>query len=299
MGQDTSSQVEPQLASLVAGAPWRTTAVIAASVAAWGILAWIALDMDHPLVRLTMPGLAAPAGMAEMPGMAGMPGMADMPGMAGMEGMASAPEAGGWSGLNLLAVYLMWSIMMAAMMLPSGLPMVLTFVHLSTVSGERARALAFVGAYLLVWSGFSAFATAAQWAFQAMGWVDPMVVSRSARLTGLLLVIAGIYQFSPLKRYCLTYCRTPLGFLVTNWQPGAGGAFRMGAWHGLTCMGCCWALMALLFVGGVMNLAWVAALAIIVAVEKMAPGGDRLARLLGFALIAAGLVKLVWIAAAG
>jgi predicted metal-binding membrane protein len=179
------------------------------------------------------------------------------------------------------------------MMLPWALPMILTFVHLASRSGEPARAHGFVAAYLAVWFGFSAGATAAQWAFQAIGWVDPMIVSRSPWLTGVLLLIAGIYQFSPLKRTCLSRCRTPMGFLLGEWRPGARGAFVMGLRHGLFCLGCCWALMALLFVGGVMNLAWIAALSVAVALEKLLPRGDRVASVLGLLLIGIGCLKLL------
>lgn len=115
----------------------------------------------------------------------------------------------------------------------------------------------------------------------------------SAGLTGGLLLLAGLYQFSRLKRMCLGRCRTPLGFLVGEWRAGVGGAFVMGWRHGLFCVGCCWALMGLLFVGGVMNLAWIAALSVAVAFEKLAPGGQRLAPLLGLGLMAAGLLKLL------
>lgn len=112
-------------------------------------------------------------------------------------------------------------------------------------------------------------------------------------VTVALLLIAGVYQFSPLKRVCLATCRTPLGFLLGEWRAGVYGAFMMGVRHGVLCLGCCWALMALLFVGGVMNLAWVVALSIAVAIEKLAPHGDRLARVLGLGLIAAGLFRLL------
>jgi predicted metal-binding membrane protein len=171
--------------------------------------------------------------------------------------------------------------------------MIRTFVDLSARRGEHARALGFVAAYLLVWTAFSAAATAAQWALQTQEWVDPMIVSTSARLNAVLLVIAGAYQFSPLKRLCLARCRTPVGFLLGEWRGGAVGGFVMGLRHGLFCVGCCWALMALLFVGGVMNLAWIAALSIAVAIEKLAPGGARLATALGILLIAVGAWKLL------
>jgi predicted metal-binding membrane protein len=183
-------------------------------------------------------------------------------------------------------------VMMAAMMLPSALPMILAFIKLGSDAAGVARARSFVAAYLLVWCAFSVAASVAQWALQAAGWVDPMIVSRSVGLTAALLLIAGLYQFSPLKRICLSSCRTPMAFLLGEWRAGVSGAFVMGLRHGLFCLGCCWALMALLFVGGAMNLAWVAALSITVAVEKLAPHGERLAWLLGAALIATGLWRL-------
>ena len=171
--------------------------------------------------------------------------------------------------------------------------MILTFVDLGVRSGDPVRGHSFVAAYLLVWFAFSVAATGAQWALQALGWIDPMIVSSSALLTGLLLLIAGVYQFSRLKKVCLSRCRTPMGFLLGEWRAGVHGAFVMGVRHGLFCVGCCWALMALLFVGGAMNLAWVAALSIAVAIEKLAPGGERLASVLGLGLMAAGLVRLL------
>ena len=259
MRQDASNRAgqAPGLVTLVARGPYQATAVLALSVAAWGFLAWISIDMGHPLVQLTMPG---------------------------------SPS---WSLPSALAIFLMWAVMMAAMMLPSALPMILTFVHLSVRGGEHARGRAFVAAYLLMWAGFSAAASALQWALQALGWVDPMMARASPWLTAALLAIAGVYQFSPLKKVCLAHCRTPFGFLLGEWRPGVAGAFRMGARHGLVCIGCCWAVMALLFVGGVMNLAWIAALSIVVAIEKMAPRGEQLSVLLGLVLIAAGVVKLL------
>ena len=231
--------------------------VVALSVLCWAALVWLVVDMGHPLAQLTMP-------------------------------MSSQ-----WSAANVLAVWVMWAVMMAAMMLPSALPMILAFVKLGADAAARARAHSFVAAYLLVWFAFSVGATAAQWGLQALDWVDPMIVSRSAGLTVALLLIAGVYQFSPLKRMCLAHCRTPMGFLLGEWRPGVAGAFVMGVRHGVLCIGCCWALMALLFVGGAMNLAWVAALAIAVAIEKAAPRGERLAWLLGVGLIAAGLFRLL------
>ena len=263
MGQqssDPAGDIPQGATTLIAEQPKRSIAILLVSLIGWVFLAWIAVDMGHPVAQLMMPG---------------------------------SPD---WSAASVLAIWLMWALMMAAMMLPSALPMILTFVRLGIRNGEQARARSFVAAYLLVWFGFSAAATAAQWVLQAMDWVNPMIVSTSALLTALLLVLAGLYQFSPLKKVCLSQCRTPLGFLIGEWRAGVKGAFVMGVRHGLFCVGCCWALMALLFVGGVMNLAWIAALSVAVAIEKLAPRGERLAAALGLALIAAGLVKLLALA---
>jgi predicted metal-binding membrane protein len=250
-------QPSPGTFALVARQPRRAVGILAFALIAWAFLAWLALDMGHPLARLTMPGSAH------------------------------------WRGANVLAVVVMWAVMMAAMMLPSALPMILTFVELSRRGGEPGRARAFVAAYLTIWFVFSVAAAAAQWLLQLAGWVDPMIVSTSTSLTAALLLIAGVYQFSPLKRLCLSGCRTPLGFLLGEWRPGVAGAFAMGVRHGIFCVGCCWALMALLFVGGAMNLAWVAALSIAVAFETLLPGGQRVSSLLGVALIALGFIKLL------
>ena len=256
-GLNAASAAQPGTARLVARQPKRTIGILALALVGWLFLAWLLIDMSHPLAQLTM------------------------------------PDSAQWDLSNVAAVWLMWSVMMAAMMLPSALPMILSFVHLAARSGEPARGHSFVVAYLAVWFGFSAGATLAQWAFQVMDWVNPMIVSTSAVLTTVLLLIAGVYQFSPLKRICLSGCRTPMGFLLGEWRPGAYGAFVMGLRHGLFCLGCCWALMALLFVGGVMNLAWIAALSIALALEKLLPRGERLAAVLGLALIGVGCVKLL------
>ena len=234
----------------------RAAALVAASVFAWAFLAWIALDMEAPLAQLMMP---------------------------------ASPH---WSLANALAVGAMWAVMMAAMMLPAAMPMVLAFTSMSLRSGQPGRARAFVAGYLAVWSAFSIAATAVQWMLQARGWIDPMATSRSAGLTAALLLIAGLYQFSPLKKQCLSHCRSPLAFVLGRWRPGWGGAASMGARHGLSCLGCCWALMALLFVGGVMNLAWIAALSLAVGVEKIAGRGERVAAVLGVAMLLAGAIKL-------
>lgn len=234
-----------------------TFLILALSLIGWALLAWMALDMGHPVAQLMM------------------------------------PTSSTWTTANLWAILCMWAIMMAAMMLPSALPTVMSFARLCERGGEHPRFFAFVVAYLLVWVVFSVAATAMQWVLQYADWINPMIASTSVGLSGSLLLIAGVYQFSPLKRVCLSNCRTPLGFLLGEWRTGIGGAFVMGMRHGWFCLGCCWALMALLFVGGVMNIAWIAALSIAVAIEKMAPYGEKVASVLGVGLIAAGAMRLM------
>ena len=168
------------------------------------------------------------------------------------------------------------------------LPMIRVFVDLNLRHGEPARAVAFVAAYLLVWSSFSIAATFGQWALQAASWVDPMAVSTSTALSAALLLIAGAWQFTPLKRVCLARCRSPMGFLLGDWRPGIPGAWAMGLRHGLNCLGCCWALMALLFAFGVMNLAWIAGLMLFVLLEKLLPWPRAVSRVAGGVAIAAG-----------
>ena len=199
-----------------------------------------------------------------------------------------------WSMANWLVVFTMWAVMMTAMMLPSATPMVLCFAALNRMRSERARTLLFVAAYLGLWTAFSAAAAATQWTLQSIGWVSPGIVSTSSVLSGALLLIAGGFQFSRLKHACLRACRSPLGFLMSDWRDGLWGAWHMGMRHGLYCLGCCWALMALLFVGGVMNLLWIAALAGLVSIEKLAPKGEVVAQVLGGVMIGVGVVRLVW-----
>ena len=200
-----------------------------------------------------------------------------------------------WSMANWLAVFIMWTVMMAAMMLPSAAPMILWFAVLNRRRSEGAKTLLFVAAYLALWAAFSGAAVAAQWLLQSIGYLSPMIVSKSSVLNGALLLIAGVFQFSRLKHACLRACRSPLGFLISDWRDGFWGAWHAGIRHGLSCLGCCWAMMALLFVGGVMNLLWIAALAGLVAIEKLAPKGEVVARALGGLMIGVSVAKLTWV----
>jgi predicted metal-binding membrane protein len=186
---------------------------------------------------------------------------------------------------------------MIAMMLPSATPVIL----LSAAINRRSRAdqapygsaAAFTMGYLLAWAFFSLLAVAVQWWLESQGWLTPMMVSASDLLAGGVLMVAGAWQFSPWKSACLAHCRSPVQFLTGHRRPGKTGAIRMGMHHGLFCLGCCWFLMALLFVGGVMNLYWIIALAIYVAAEKLLPGGQNTARVTGAVLMLWGLWLLV------
>ncbi len=215
-------------------------------------------------------------------------------GMAHMDvgaAMVIMPRMIGWSALDLLLVLAMWTIMMAAMMLPSSAPMVLTFATLSLrQQNPRTRYIrtgAFVLGYLAVWAGFSVVATLAQWGLLHARLVTPMMVSATPLLAGTLLIFAGVFQFTPFKHTCLSKCASPLGFLLNQWRDGLRGAWIMGLRHGAYCVGCCASLMALLFAFGVMNMLWIAALSVYVLLEKMLPH----ARWLSFA---AGLLLIVW-----
>jgi predicted metal-binding membrane protein len=185
--------------------------------------------------------------------------------------------------------------MMVAMMLPSAAPMVLTYAAVvGRVAPEQSRqssVAVFAAAYLLVWFGFSLGATLLQWSLESAAVLSSTTMALGPLLGGGLLLVAGLYQFSPLKEFCLRKCQSPLTFIASNWRPGRDGALQMGVRHGAYCVGCCWALMLLLFVGGVMNLLWLAAISALVLVEKLIGPGTRIARWVsGGALVSAGAV---------
>lgn len=188
--------------------------------------------------------------------------------------------------------FAMWAAMMAAMMLPSAAPAILAYGGLVRSNGARGAVQpstwVFALGYLLVWAGFSAAAALLQIVLEQRALLTPSLATASARLGAATLIAAGLYQLTPLKQACLARCRSPLTFFVTRWRPGAGGALRMGLEHGAHCVGCCWALMLLLFVAGVMNLAWVAVIAAFVFVEKIAPGGRLVSRAAAVALLGYG-----------
>jgi predicted metal-binding membrane protein len=218
----------------------------------------------------------------------------EMPRGGSMSGMAMASDP--WSLNYLLPAFTMWTLMMVAMMLPSAAPMILLHARIDQgTPAKRARDNAlFATCYLGVWVGFSALATLAQAWLIHDGLVSSTTLAvGTTRLSGVLLLIAAIWQLTPAKTACLEQCQSPIAFVMRYWRPGPAGAVRLGVVHGFYCLGCCWGLMLLLFVGGVMNLAWVAVLAAVVFTEKAAPQGWRIERWLAVALALAAVAVLI------
>lgn len=217
--------------------------------------------------------------------------------MAAMDPAMTMPPMGAG---DLVLLLVMWWVMMVGMMLPSAAPMILSFASINQRRRQRGQPYVptalFTAGYLAAWGGFSVAATLAQWGLERLALLAPMAMkTTSPLLAGSLLVAAGLYQLTPLKQVCLSHCRSPFDFLLNRWRDGPGGAWRMGWSHGLYCLGCCWVLMALLFVVGAMDLLWVAGFAGLVLVEKLMPAGLWIARVSGVALAAWG----VWVLSRG
>jgi predicted metal-binding membrane protein len=254
---------------------------IAAGLAGLALAAWAwTIYLSHH-----MPGMASP-GMS-------MPGM-DMPGM-DMSGMHMPAPA--WGLAEYLWLTGMWAIMMVAMMSPTAAPAILLFAKMSrqqpASSGLASPTAGFVGGYFAIWTLFSVGAALLQLVLHRALLLTAMGASTSQALGAGLLIAAGLYQWSSIKHRCLSACQSPLGFLTARWRPGIGGAFRMGVSHGLNCVACCWLVMLLLFVAGVMNLLWVAALSVVVLLERIVPRGRLIARLSGGGFLLAGIWMLV------
>jgi predicted metal-binding membrane protein len=211
-----------------------------------------------------------------------------------MAGMPMEPTP--WSVFDAALMFTMWWVMMIAMMVPSAASMVLLFAAIKRKQAASVspfvEAWIFLAGYLVIWAGFSLVATSAQWGLERAGLLSMTVASSSATFGGLILLAAGLYQFTPIKSACLRYCQSPVLFLSRHWQPGAAGALRMGLQHGGYCLGCCWFLMLLLFAAGIMNLVWIAGIALYVAAEKLLPLGLRLSRAAGVGLIVSGTIVL-------
>jgi predicted metal-binding membrane protein len=214
----------------------------------------------------------------------------------GMADMPMDPEP--WSPAQALLMFAMWWVMMIAMMVPSAAPTILLFAAIkrrqAAAENPVIASWLFLAGYLVIWAGFSVVAVSVQWGLEQSGLLSGMMASTSSMLAGIILLVAGLYQFTPIKRACLRYCQSPLLFLSSYWQPDGLGALRMGFRHGGYCVGCCWFLMALLFVVGVMNLVWIAAVAIYVAFEKLLPRSEWISRAAGVVLIVAGGVVLAY-----
>jgi len=257
------------------------SAIVAITALAWADVLWLAANMDM--------GMGSSMGSSMGPSMG-----KTMNGMGAMLKPAFRP----WSVTDFAFMFAMWAVMMVGMMMPSVTPMVLLYASAGRKAAENGRPLAatgwFVAGYLLAWTALSLAATVAQWQLSRFALITPMMSSASAPFGGLLLVAAGLYQWSPLKDACLTHCQSPLGFLISRggFSASPWGSLRLGAEHGSLCVGCCWVLMALLFVGGVMNLLWIAGLTIFVLLEKIIPAGRLVPRLAGAAMAVAGLFLL-------
>jgi predicted metal-binding membrane protein len=215
---------------------------------------------------------------------------------AGMDRMGAMPGMRDGLSNDFLVVAAMWSAMMVAMMAPSAAPTILLYgrVHRNAAGASPPPTAAFLAGYLACWIGFALAAAALQLALERAALASPASMALDGRAAAAaLLIAAGLYQLSPFKDACLGRCRSPADFLARNYRPGAWGALRLGLLHGAYCVGCCWMLMALLFVGGVMNLLWIAALTLLVAAEKLLPAGNWLARIAGVAMLGWGAVLLL------
>ena len=198
-----------------------------------------------------------------------------------------------WGAPDVFFTFLMWAVMMFGMMSATTAPVLFLFsgMQVRQSDGRASYAvLLFALGYITVWVGFSVLAALAQWALHEATLLSPAMAASSSLLAGAILIAAGIYQLTPAKGACLRQCQSPLGFLLSNWRGGELGALQMGLRHGLYCLGCCWALMVVLFAVGVMNLAWVAALTAFILLEKFGPAGALASRLGGIAMIALGIL---------
>ena len=237
---------------------------------AWGYVLWLAADMDMGGMDMTEFRMI-PAGTGIM-----------------------APANAPWQTIEFLFVFAMWAVMMVGMMAPSASPMILMYARVGRQAASASKPFAatgwFAAGYFLAWIGFSLAATFVQWGLERAALLDSQMASANNVLGAIVLIAAGIYQWTPLKDVCLAHCQSPLQFLMRHggFRGDVPGCLWLGFRHGSYCIGCCWVLMALLFVGGVMNVLWIALLALLVLLEKLAPFGRWVARGAGVACIAAG-----------
>jgi predicted metal-binding membrane protein len=249
-------------------------ALAALTLVAWAYVLWLAAAVN--MGGMDMSGLRmVPAVFAVM-----------MP--------ATAP----WTASEFAYVFAMWAVMMVGMMTPSAAPMILIYARIVRQASAEGKPLAATGwfatGYLLAWVGFSLAATAGQWALQRAALLDWMMAGTSQIFGAIVLMTAGLYQLTPLKDACLAHCQSPILFIHQHggFKPASSDSLRLGLRHGTYCVGCCWALMALLFVGGIMNVLWIAAISAFVLIEKIVPAGRLLSRAAGICFAAAA----VWLA---
>jgi predicted metal-binding membrane protein len=248
------------------------TALAVLTVLAWAYTLWAARTMD----------------MGEM----------SMSGMGANMGMALAPAFRPWTGVDFLVMFVMWAVMMVGMMTPSAAPMILIYArvgrHVASQGGPLAATTYFAAGYLCAWAVFSLAATVAQWILEHAALLTPMMAPASDVFGAVVLIAAGLFQWLPLKDTCLKHCQSPFGFVMQHgFRRDAWGSISLGFRHGTYCVGCCWALMALLFVGGVMNIVWIAGLTVFVLLEKVVPLGRLISRIAGAGLMAWGLWLLI------
>lgn len=207
------------------------------------------------------------------------------------------PMTADWTWTDFVLLFLMWFVMMIAMMTPSVTPLVLVFATINRKRKEQQNPFVpsgyLLSGYFIVWAAFSLFATLLQWLLQQVSLLNPEMETTSKILGAIILISAGIFQFTSLKVRCLKYCRTPIDFILRKWKHGKWGALQMGMDNGIYCLGCCWILMILLFVSGIMNLLWIAIIAIFVLIEKVLPAAKLVSSIAGIALIGYGLFILV------
>ena len=269
-------------------------AILIITVLAWAHILWLVAQMGMAEVATAATAEDAMAGM-HMPG-----GSGTMDGMDMGSGVGTVePVLRPWSIADGALIFSMWAVMMVGMMTPSAAPMALLYAAVGRTAGASGRPLAATGwlvaGYLSAWIAFSLAATGAQWTLTRLALLTPMMESASSIFGGIVLIATGLYQWSPLKDICLRQCQTPLGFLMSRggFRSDPFAALRLGAEHGAYCVGCCWALMTLLFVGGIMNVLWIAGLMILILLEKVVPMGRLIPRVAG-AVIAVGGVFLLF-----
>jgi predicted metal-binding membrane protein len=247
------------------------TCLPALVVLAWGYMLWLAADM-------------------QMGGM-DMTGFRMIPASSGLMMPVTAP----WQAIEFWLVFVMWAVMMVGMMIPSAAPLILIYTRVGRQAAAQRQPFAasawFAGGYLLTWISFAFIATIVQWVVEREGLLAPAMASASNIFGGLTLIAVGLYQWTPLKDACLRECQSPLQFIQRHggFRADPIGSLALGVRHGVYCVGCCWVLMALLFVGGVMNVLWIALIMIFVLIEKLVPAGRLISQVSGAGFLAAGV----------